>query len=169
MLLKKRNEKEKKQWKPWEVYESHKKCLHISPPWKFQTYIKNLRKEVIWNNIVFPQKCSDAAPNRILEISTHFGASGDQAVSFWRFISNFLLSIYGGASQKRKYNEHDFYAFDFGTKMILCTNFRCSSRRKLHIWSWISGQKLSPKVPWHEMNKYMNENVYLKKEIANKS
>lgn len=81
----------------------------------------------------------------------------------------FLLGIYGGAWHKRKYNEHDFYAFDFGTKMILCTNFRCSSRRKLHIWSWISGQKLSPKVPWHEMNKYMNENVYLKKEIANKS
>lgn len=81
----------------------------------------------------------------------------------------FLLGIYGGAWHKRKYNEHDFYAFDFGTKMILCTNFRCSSCRKLHIWSWISGQKLSPKVPWHEMNKYMNENVYLKKEIANKS
>ena len=35
--------------------------------------------------------------------------------------------------------------------------------------SWISGQKLSSKVPWYEMNKYMNENVYLKKEIANKS
>ena len=50
----------------------------------------------------------------------------------------FLLGIYGGAWHKRKYNEHDFYAFDFGTKMILCTNFRSSSRRKfsskLDIW-----------------------------------
>ena len=90
VAFEKRNEKEKKQWKPWEVYEGHKKCLHISPPWKFQTYIKNLRKEVIWNNIVFSQKCSDAAPNRILEISTHFGVSGDQAESFWRFILFFF-------------------------------------------------------------------------------
>ena len=81
----------------------------------------------------------------------------------------FLLGIYGGAWHKRKYNEHDFYAFDFGTKMILCKNFRCSSRRKLHIWSWISGQKLSPIILWHEINRYMNENIYLKKEIANKS
>ena len=50
----------------------------------------------------------------------------------------FLLRIYGGAWHKRKHNEHDFCAFDFGTKMILCTNFRCSSRRKfsskLDIW-----------------------------------
>ena len=100
-----------------------------------------------WYEIIlsFPKNAQMPHQIEYWIISTHFGASGDQAVSFWHFISNFLLSIYGGASQKRKYNEHDFCAFDFGTKMILCTNFKCSSRRKLHIWSWISGKSFHQK------------------------
>ena len=93
-----------------------------------------------WHEIIlsFPKNAQMPHQIEYWKIPTHFGASGDQAVSFSRFISNFLPRIFGGAWHKRKYNEHDFCAFDFGTKMILCTNFRCSSRRKfsskLDIW-----------------------------------
>ena len=119
-----------------------------------------------WYEIILSFPKNAQMPHQI-EYCKNFNTFWRKRWSSWIFLALyfifFLLGIYGGAWHKRKYNEHDFYAFDFGTKMILCTNFRCSSRRKLHIWSWISGQKLSPKVPWHEMNTWMKMYIWKKK------